>query len=174
MKLLTLFVIFCFLLTSSCANNQSIEEEKILAQFGDSCVNRLYIIIKNTFYPCPPPPPTGILSFFDDTIKAKFKLNRLDTLGYPFKFSVYNFKFKCDSSINEYYKAFAQQNDIRINYIYENIIISDTLQFHNSVLLAKAVHNNDSLINEYTLDSSRCISHADLKNKPKGIAWEIE
>ncbi|MEI7726503.1 MAG: hypothetical protein WCK09_15445, partial [Bacteroidota bacterium] len=81
-------------------------------------------------------------------------------------------KIKNDSSVTEYYKAFAQQNDVRLIYIAENIIICDTLLIPNSALLAKAVRNNDTLMKEFSIDSSESTAKEFLTNKPNGLSWD--
>jgi len=176
MKHLTFLILVCFILTSSCSDKQRIEEGKVFNQVGDSCINKIYSSIKKGFAETryPPPPPTIVLKFLNDSIYARLELNKLDTLGYPFKFSVYNFKTKNDSSVNEYYKAFAQQNELRLNYICENILIYDTLLIPSSALLAEAVRNNDTLIKEFKLDSLNLLSQDYFSKKPKEKFWEKE
>lgn len=174
MKLLIFYILVCFILTSSCTDKQRIDEKKIFTQVGDSCINRFYSSIKKGFDKTlyPPPPSTMLAKFFDDSIYARQKLIKLDTLGYPFKFSVYNFQSKNDSSVDEYYKAFDQQNKIRLNYICENIFIYDSLLIPSSAILAEAVRNNDTLINEFKLDRLNPLSQKYFSNKPNDKIWE--
>jgi hypothetical protein len=176
MKHLSFLIFVCFIITSSCSDSQRIEEKKVFIQVGDSCINRFYSSIKKGFdeTPYPPPPPTMVLRFFEDSAYRILELNKLDTLGYPFKFSVLKFTSKNDSSVNEYYKAFTQQNELRLNYICENILIYDTLLIPSSALLAEAVRNNDTLIKEFKLDSLKPLLQDYFSKKPKEKFWEKE
>jgi hypothetical protein len=175
MKNLKLITIFLLIFCSSCSNKQTKLEKEIFTQLGDSCIYKISDFIKTQLNTIkfPPPPPDIVLTFYTDTLNGKKSLNKYDTLAYPFRFSVLEFNSKVDTSIlKDYYKAFSAQNAIRIKYIYENIIINDSLYIPTSGLIEELFKNYSDLAVEFSLTTVGTLMQKYFPFSSNEISWD--
>ncbi len=155
MKHPIIIVFTCLFTFSSCVNKQDIIENKVYAQLGDSCVSIVSDLIMNYFKEIkyPPLPPDFLTDIINGKYDELFSLNKYDTLGYPIRFTVYKFNSNVDSTdLKEYYEAFDYQNEIRTKYLFENIVIDDTLQTVTLDMIQEAFEEQDSLIDDFQID----------------------
>jgi hypothetical protein len=177
-KHLTSYIIIFLVSFVSCTNKQTVFEQKVLAQLGDSCViivkNYLKTEFKQNLYP--PPYPTALSDLLRDTSKARIELNKVDTLGYPLRFSVIDVASKTDTvSLEHYYREFKRQNEIRIRYVYENITINDTFQTPTWAIINKVLRPTETTTLKYNLNKSKnSITPTRFWNKTKGLCWSSQ
>lgn len=176
-KHLTSYIIVFLISFVSCTNKQTVFEQKVLKQLGDSCV----IIVKNylkkefTENMYPPPYPTILSELFRDTSKARIELNKFDTLGYPLRFSVIDIASKTNTiSLTHYYKEYKRQNEIRIRYMYENISINDTFETPTPALMNQVLLPTEMASFKHDLNKLNSKTPKRLLEKPKGLCWNSQ
>jgi hypothetical protein len=123
------------------------------------------------FIDVPPPPPDMIKEFYKDTIEGKALLTKYDTLAYPYKISVLGHKAISNKSlIDDYFSAFEDQNEIRIRFVCENIIISDSLLIPTSSICNKIYP--EGVLKKYSHSDLTNLSSRYFSEKPMNIRWD--
>jgi hypothetical protein len=175
MKQSILFLIIFLIISSSCSLRQNYYEKKVFNQLGDSCVYKISNLIEHALkkYSCIPPPTDFLIGMLNGKYGNEFSLNKYDTLGYPCRFSVYEFKSKVDTlNVKEYYKEYYYENDIRIRYIYENILIYDTIETPTLNMLHELTDVQDNISNNLQYDKIDILYKRYFPNKTLELTWD--